>query len=161
MDDPSDSIDDLFPLLAAGLRIFELGPIIVGQIGEFVDKRANTAVAIGVDGLSIWKNDCFMSTLGAAGTSILFFGGRWLEEDILISAIQAAILGYDVRVLVDLSKAKCETERKPALDRLAQYGVLQSTVRQVLLEWAVALDDPGVSDRVRALLSKSGASAQA
>lgn len=99
------------------------------------------------------ENDDLISTLGAAGTSVLYLGGKWLEEEIFISAIGAAGLGYDVRVLIDVSKAKREIEREVALERLAQHSVLKSTVRQMLLEWAVALDDAAVSDRVRTLLA--------
>jgi hypothetical protein len=161
MDGQTEFDDGAFPILAGGLQIFEIGAIVVGEPRHLVNELGNMAVAIDGDGFSVWKNDHFMSALGAVGANVLFIGGQCLEEEILISAMQTAILGYDVRVLVDLSRAKRESERKPALDRLSQYGVLQSTVRQMLLEWAVALDNPAVSDRIRILLSQAGASAQA
>jgi hypothetical protein len=58
-----------------------------------------------------------------------------------------------VRLLADLSVARSEADRSLVLDRLALHGVLTTTVRQALLEWAVCLDDPDSMQRVIKLLS--------
>ncbi|MBT1516386.1 hypothetical protein KIP88_38745, partial [Bradyrhizobium sp. SRL28] len=80
-------------------------------------------------------------------------GGSWLEEDIFIAALQAAERGYDVRLLSDLIATRVDADRSLALDRLALHGILATTVRQTLLEWAVYLHDPLLMQKVQQLLS--------
>lgn len=91
--------------------------------------------------------------LVAADVGVIVLGGAWLEEEVFITALEGVRLGYDVRVLADLSIARLEVDRSLVLDRLALHGVLAMTVRQALLEWAVCLDDPVVKQKVRLLLS--------
>jgi nicotinamidase-related amidase len=83
-----------------------------------------------------------MASLAASNVGVIFLGGAWLEEEVFIAALEGVRFGYDVRVLADLSAARVETDRSLVLDRLALHGVLATTVRQTLLEWAVCLDDP-------------------
>ena len=73
--------------------------------------------------------------------------------EVFIAALEAVRLGYDVRLLADLSVARRDTDRSLVLDRLALHGVLMTTVRQALLEWAVCLDDPDCKQKVIGLLS--------
>jgi hypothetical protein len=79
-------------------------------------------------------------------------GGAWLEEDLFIAALEAVRRGYDVRLLADLSAARVDTDRTLVLDRLALHGVLATTVRQLLLEWAAFVNDPLLKRNVRELL---------
>ena len=80
-------------------------------------------------------------------------GGRADSHAKVIAALEGARLGYDVRVLADLTVARVEADRSLVLDRLALHGVLATTVRQTLLEWAICLDDPILKQRVLQLLS--------
>jgi hypothetical protein len=106
-----------------------------------------------LDGLSLWNDLQFTNSLAASDVGVIFLGGAWLEEEVFITALEGAKLGYDVRLLADLSIARLEGDRPLVFDRLALHGVLTMTVRQALLEWAVCLDDPALKLRVRQLLS--------
>jgi nicotinamidase-related amidase len=101
----------------------------------------------------LWCDQQFTASLLALNVGVVFLAGAWLEEEIFIAALEGVRLGYDVRVLADLTAARVETDRSLVLDRLALHGVLATTVRQTLLEWAVCLDDPILKQRVRQLLS--------
>jgi hypothetical protein len=61
---------------------------------------------------------------------VIFRGGAFLEEIVFIAALEGVRLGYDVRLLADLSMARREAERAPVFDRLALHGVLTTTVPQ-------------------------------
>ncbi|XIA61990.1 hypothetical protein ACFIOY_20025 [Bradyrhizobium sp. TZ2] len=95
-----------------------------------------------VDAFSIWHDRRFTDNLASPEGGIIFLGGSWLEEEILIAALQAAERGYDVRLLSDVIAAPTETDRSLVFNRLALHGILATTVRQTLLEWAVHLHDP-------------------
>ena len=105
------------------------------------------------DALSLWRNERFETSIAASNASVIFFGGAFLEEEVFIAALEAVRLGYDVRLLADLSVARRDADRSLVLDRLALHGVLMTTVRQALLEWAVCLDDPDCKRKVIGLLS--------
>jgi nicotinamidase-related amidase len=127
-------------------------------IGEYEpnqipDGVAHSIVPMNIDSLSLWRDQEFTAPLVASNVSVIFLCGAWLEEEIFIAALEGVRLGYDVRVLADLSVAHVETDRSLVLDRLALHGVLATTVRQTLLEWAVCLDDPILKQKVRQLLS--------
>lgn len=84
---------------------------------------------------------------------MVFLGGAWLEEEVLIAALEGVRRGYDIRLLADLSVARLEIDRCLALDRLAMHGVPAMTLRQALLEWAAFVDDPSVSEMVHRRLA--------
>jgi nicotinamidase-related amidase len=142
-------------LLPAAFEILGVG---VHAIGEYDAAQLPEALAPSIkllegDGLSLWRNERFKALIAAANASVIFLGGAFLEEEVFIAALEAARLGYDVRLLADLSVARNEADRSLVLDRLALHGVLATTVRQALLEWAVCLDDPSSKQRVIKLLS--------
>ena len=58
-----------------------------------------------------------------------------------------------MRLLADLCVARREADRSLVLDRLALHGVLSTTIRRTLLEWAVCLDNPVLTERVQKLLA--------
>lgn len=127
-------------------------------IGEYEPNQIPHGVAqsiwpMDIDSLSLWRDQEFTASLAAPDVGVIFLGGAWLEEEVFIAALEGVRLGYDVRLLADLSVARLETDRSLVLDRLALHGVLATTVRQTLLEWAVCLDDPILKQRVRQLLS--------
>jgi hypothetical protein len=142
-------------LLPICQEIFGVPQLAIGEYepNQIPDGGDHSIVAMNVDGLSLWQDQEFIAALAASNVGVVFLGGAWLEEEVFIAALEGVRLGYDVRVLVDLSAARVETDRSIVLDRLALHGVLATTVRQTLLEWAVCLDDPILKQRVRQLLS--------
>jgi nicotinamidase-related amidase len=142
-------------LLPAAFEILGVG---VHAIGEYDAAQLPTALAPSItlvegDGLSLWRNEQFTALIAASNVSVIFLGGAFLEEEVFIAALEAARLGYDVRLLADLCVARNEADRSLVLNRLALHGVLTTTVREALLEWAVCLDDPSSKQRVIKLLS--------
>ena len=92
--------------------------------------------------------------LGPPETQVLYLGGAWLEEEVLIAALSAARIGYDTRVFSDLSVLRSLLDRTPALDRLTQHGILTTTVRQTLMEWSRGVADHELARRLRAMLEQ-------
>ncbi|MHC2535230.1 isochorismatase family protein [Bradyrhizobium diazoefficiens] len=107
---------------------------------------------IPLDGPLPWKDERFVRRMAQDEYRFLYLAGAWLEEDVLITALEGAARGYDIRLLSDLSAARREAERKPMFDRLVLHGMLVTTVRQTLLEWAVCLGDSGLVEQIRQLL---------
>ena len=103
--------------------------------------------------LSLWQDRTFTQSIGMSEASVVFLGGAWLEEEVLIAALEGVRRGYDVRLLADISVARLETDRSLALDRLAMHGVPAMTLRQALLEWAAYVDDPSVIEMVHQRLA--------
>jgi nicotinamidase-related amidase len=134
--------------------MFAIPSILVGEREPFLTGGEEPAVVqLDVDVLSIWQDQSFADALASSETRILFLGGGWLEEEIFIAALQGAQRGYDVRLLSDAVVARVEADRPLVFDRLALHGILATTVRQMLLEWAVCLNDPILKKKVQQLLS--------
>ncbi|MFH0299942.1 hypothetical protein AAFX91_22430 [Bradyrhizobium sp. 31Argb] len=108
---------------------------------------------VDLDALTLWRDHRFAERLARADVSVIFLGGGFLEEEVLIAALEGARQGYDIRLLADLAVARLEADRALVLDRLAHHGIVATTIRQALLEWAVSLDDPAVSRKIQGLLS--------
>lgn len=142
-------------LLAAAREVFGIRMIAVGEYEP--DGLPRQVVAsfehLAGDTLSLWWYPRLSQEQSAPGAGIIFLGGAYLEEELLITALEGTRQGYDIRLLSDLSLARQEADRSLVLNRLAHYGVLAVTVRQTLLEWAVALGDEAVSRRILELLS--------
>ena len=135
--------------------VFDVTQLAIGEYepNRIPDGVAHSIVPISIDGLSLWRDQEFTASLAASNVGVIVLGGAWLEEEVFIAALEGVGLGYDVRVLADLSVARVEADRSLVLDRLALHGVLATTVRQTLLEWAVCLDDPILKQKIRQLLS--------
>jgi hypothetical protein len=135
--------------------VFGVPQLAIGEYepNQIPDEIAHSIVPMGIDGLSLWRDHKFTASLEASNVGVIVLGGAWLEEEVFIAALEGVGLGYDVRVLADLTVARVETDRSLVLDRLALHGVLTTTLRQTLLEWAVCLDDPILKQKVRQLLS--------
>ena len=141
-------------LLEAGCRLFGVTPLAVGD-GEPQAPAAGTLQVferIPLDGLVPWKDPSFVERMAQDNLRFLYVAGAWLEEDVLVAALEGAGRGYDTRLLSDLSAARRESERKPVFDRVGLHGMLVTTVRQTLLEWAVCLGDSGLMQEIRQLL---------
>jgi hypothetical protein len=141
-----------FLLLAAGLKELQVKPFVIGKIDPQLTEF-NAAVQIACDGLPTWSDKALVSTIIAPQTGVLCFGGCWLEEDVLLLAIEAVTLGYDVRIFADISLARHQANRQVAFGRAAQHGILVVTVRQMLLEWASACGDLLIKHSIHRLVS--------
>jgi hypothetical protein len=142
-------------LLPAAHEIFGVGVYAIGEHdpAQWSQRLALSITLLEGDGLSLWRKERFTEPLAASDVGVVVLGGAWLEEEIFIAALEGVRLGHDVRLLADLSIARREADRSLVLHRLALHGVLATTVRQALLEWAVCLDDPILKQRVQQLLS--------
>lgn len=142
-------------LLPAASEILGVGVHAIGEYDAALlpAELARSITPLEGDGLSLWRNERFKTSIATSNVSVIFLGGAFLEEEVLIAALEALRLGYDVRLLADLSLVRSELDRSLVLDRLALHGVLTMTVRQALLEWAVYLDDPDSTQKVMKLLS--------
>jgi hypothetical protein len=83
----------------------------------------------------------------------LFFGGLWLDENVLMAALAAQSEGFDSRVFADLSMARDEFYGSSTIFRLNQHGILLTTARQAALEWALTTQDATLRTRLTALLT--------
>jgi hypothetical protein len=148
-----------FSLLEAGIEMFAVASTRIGGGQQFSSNNdiqlAEPRLQLNVDVVSFWRDRRFMDDLVTSEAGIIFFAGSRLEEEICISALQAAERGYEVRLISDLIEARAETDRSLVFGRLGLHGVLATTVRQTLLEWAVCLGDPLLMQRVQQLLSQS------
>ncbi|MEH2535148.1 hypothetical protein V1277_005553 [Bradyrhizobium sp. AZCC 1588] len=141
-------------LLALGCRMLGVCPLSLGDCEpEVLSAIAPDAFQIiPIDGLLLWNDQSFVERLARNEPRFLVLAGACLEEEVLLAALEAVRRGYDVRVLADLSVARREAERKAVFDRLALHGVLVTTVRQTLLEWAVSVGDASLMQEIRKLL---------
>jgi len=106
------------------------------------------------DPVNIWRDQDMIARLGHPETQVLYLGGAWLEEEVLIAALSAARIGYDTRVFTDLSVLRSLLDRTPALDRLAQHGILTTTVRQTVMEWSLSAANKDLARRLRTMLDQ-------
>lgn len=142
-------------LLAACQEVFGIPLIAVGEYDRdaLSDRIAECIEHLDTDALSSWQSPRIAARLAASDPGVIFLGGAFLEEEVLIAALEGARHGYDIRLLADLSVGRYEADRPLVLARLAHYGILATTVRQTLFELAVSLGDQTISERVQDLLS--------
>jgi hypothetical protein len=122
----------------SGVSVRLLGPV-DDAAGSFAS-LPNCQIISG-DAVSFWRDTDVVHRLGSPETQVLYCGGAWLDEDVLVAALSAVQIGYDTRVLLDVSVARTQFERASALERLTQHGVLMTTVRQTVIEWSLAAPD--------------------
>jgi hypothetical protein len=101
---------------------------------------------------SPWSQKAFVEALGAQDRTILILAGLWLEHEILATALNALVDGYDVYVLLDASARRSALASAAALERLSQAGGTPITTSQVISEWSFETADPSVRDALVALL---------
>lgn len=144
-------------LLSACRELFGVLQVSVGECeqGLLPDHIAASLERLDIDALSVWKDPRLAARLTESTAGVIFLGGTFLEEEVLIAALEGVRHGYEIRLLMDLSDARDEGDQSIALARLAHYGILPTTIRQALLEWAVSLDDRAVSRIVGDLLSRT------
>jgi len=142
-------------LLAGCQELFTVRQLAIGECEMALLPGQSVASIEHLEGevLSFWEDLRLADRLSGADVGTIFLGGSYLEEDVLIAALQGAGRGYAIRILTDLSIARTEPDRILVFDRLAQHGVVATTVRQAVLEWAVSLGDAATIDKARRLLS--------
>jgi hypothetical protein len=106
------------------------------------------------DLLTIFSDKEMRQAMAPFGYRHLFFGGLWLDDNVLVAALAAQSEGFDSRVFADLSVARDEFCRSSTIFRLNQHGILLTTTRQTALEWALTTQDASIRARLRALLTE-------
>ncbi|HEX7883999.1 MAG TPA: hypothetical protein VF499_14840 [Afipia sp.] len=126
-------------------------------IGEYDSDAMPSTFGAGVrhlggQALDLWSDTQFTSDLEASAGHCIFLGGFWLDEDVLILALEGAWLGYDIRLLLDLSWPRQDGDLFLTIQRLMLHGVIPTNVRQMLLEWTVHTGNRDLRDKVMRLL---------
>jgi hypothetical protein len=127
-------------ILAEAAARHGVEPLVVGECAapSVPATLISSAVQLDGDKLELWHRQNIPALLPSPDIGTVYFGGAWLEEDVLFACIRGVEIGYDVRILVDLCDVHHPLERCPALHRLVQHTVLISTVRQMLCEWTLS-----------------------
>lgn len=141
-------------LLPFAYDVFNVITHIIGEHDprHVPEELAKVSSVLGGQALSLWNDLDLVSNVDVRISTILF-GGAWLEEDVLIAALEGLKRGFDIRLLADLSIERRPEDRSLVFSRLALHGVPVTTVRQTLLEWSSSLGEEGPSQKVREMLS--------
>lgn len=141
--------------LSVGSEYLAVPRVVIGEYEETLlpCRFSGAAKRLDIETLALWRDTQFIDLLAQANITDVFLGGAFLEEEILVTALEGARRGYDIRILSDLSVARFETDRCLVFERVAHHGIVATTVGQALLEWSVSLDDPVIIRRIRQLLS--------
>lgn len=142
-------------LLPACRDIFGVACVSVGECEQagLTSELAASIEHLEVEALSLWEDPRVSVRLEESAVNLVLLGGAFLEEEVLIAVLQGARQGYDIRLLSDLSFPRRELDGAVAIDRLAHHGIVTTTVRQALLEWAVCLGDQSILRKVQDLLA--------
>jgi hypothetical protein len=155
LDDPDATAfrSDTLCLLMRGLALLGVPSFAAGDYDNRLEiDDVPGVVRLDADPLRIWRHDGFSAHLADPAVGVVYLAGGWLEEDLVLAAIEGVELGYDVRLLADLSIPRLASQRDIALRRFEQHGVILTSVRQSLLEWALAIDDQSLRSKIRSLL---------
>lgn len=99
----------------------------------------------------LWAETSLAHALAATDRSSLLLCGYWLDECITFTALNALGEGYDVYVLTDASPPLDLAERDTTILRLLQAGVVPTTTKQAIREWAADTADASQRDQLLAL----------
>jgi nicotinamidase-related amidase len=100
----------------------------------------------------LWAETPLALALAETSRTSLLICGYWLEEGITLTALNALGEGYDIFLLTDASPPLEAGERLMAILRLVQAGIVPTTTRQALREWAAEITDVRQRDGLLALL---------
>lgn len=89
-----------------------------------------------------WAESTLGRSLAATGRSSLLICGYWLDEAVTFTSLIAMGEGYDVYLLTDASPLLEADGCRTATLRLVQAGVVPTTTRQAIREWAADTVDP-------------------
>ena len=99
-----------------------------------------------------WAETPLGLTLAKASRTSLLICGYWLDERITFTALNALGEGYDIYLVTDASPPLEVDHRHIAILRLVQAGVVPTTTRQVIREWAGEIPDAENRAQLLALL---------
>lgn len=99
-----------------------------------------------------WGETALGLALARASRMSLLICGYWLDECITFTALNALGEGYDIYLVTDASPTLDIADRHTAILRLVQAGVVPTTTRQAIREWAGEIPDAAQRDRLLALL---------
>lgn len=101
---------------------------------------------------SPWAETPVGLALAKTSRTSLLICGYWLDECITFTALNALGEGYDIFLLTDASPPLDAAERHMAILRLVQAGIVPTSTRQALREWAAEISDTQQRDQLLALL---------
>jgi len=101
---------------------------------------------------SPWAESPLGIALAKTGRNSLLICGYWLDECITFTALNALGEGYDIFLLTDASPPLDNKKRHMAILRLVQAGIVPTTTRQALREWAAEIADTQQRDELLALI---------
>jgi hypothetical protein len=107
-EDISTRLETSCELLRQALRAAAVPARLLGaaeDIGASFASIVNCEV-IPNDPVNVWRDEDMIERLGLPETQVLYLGGAWLEEEVLIAALSAARIGYDTRVFTDLTRCR-------------------------------------------------------
>ena len=78
--------------------------------------------------------------------------GFWLDAGLAATALEALSDGFDVHVITDLTFSRNPENRRTALRRLEQFGVVPITLAEVIFEFMSWSEDPAVVAGMRQIL---------
>jgi Isochorismatase family len=99
-----------------------------------------------------WGESPLGLALARASRLSLLICGYWLDECITFTALNALAEGYDTYLVTDASPTLDVADRHTAILRLVQAGVVPTTTRQAIREWAGETSDAAQRHRLLALL---------
>jgi hypothetical protein len=99
-----------------------------------------------------WAETPLGLALARGSRTSLLICGYWLDECITFTALNALGEGYDIYLVTDVSPPLDADQRHIAILRLVQAGVVPTTARQVIREWAGEISDPDQRAQLLALL---------
>ncbi|MGE0852645.1 MAG: isochorismatase family protein [Hyphomicrobiaceae bacterium] len=99
-----------------------------------------------------WAETPLGLALAQASRTSLLICGYWLDECVTFTALNALGEGYDIFLLTDASPPLDEGERHMAILRLVQAGIVPTTTRQALREWAAEIADVQQRDQLLGLI---------
>jgi hypothetical protein len=98
-----------------------------------------------------WGNTPLGLALAGMNRSSMLICGFWLDEWVTFTALSALGEGYDIYLVTDASPPLEAGERDTAIMRLVQAGVVPTSTKQVIREWAVEVLDLTQRSRLLAL----------
>ena len=101
---------------------------------------------------SPWAETPLGLALAETSRMSLLICGYWLDECITFTALNALGEGYDIFLLTDASPPLDAGEHHIAILRLVQAGIVPTTTRQALREWAAEIADAQQRGQLLALL---------
>jgi hypothetical protein len=100
----------------------------------------------------LWGETPLGLALARASRLSLLICGYWLDECITFTALNALAEGYDTYLVTDASPPLEVADRNTAIMRLVQTGVVPTTTRQAIREWAAEIPDAIQRSRLLALI---------